>query len=144
MNVRCLFLWDIAHLLSGKSSERGLLGTLPARHGYSEVAAKALLKHIRYELWPANLRVLLTWWQLFGMEDEDAEDEIRCLVDSWLETDPTSHWALKLMLHVQRLGVLDDTAARRYLQNAKHQLGDEEVDLAGWIDEQLKLLSVAA
>ena len=144
VNVRCLFLWDIAHLLSGKSSERGLLGTLPARHGYSEGAAKALLKHIRYELWPANLRVLLTWWQLFGMEDEDAEDEIRCLVDSWLETDPTSHWALKLMLHVQRLGVLDDAAARRYLQNAKHQLGDEEVDLAGWIDEQLKLLSVAA
>jgi hypothetical protein len=161
LHVRSLFMWDIANLYTQERGPRvaralGKVGRLDWREGYAATAPLMLLRQIKEHFWPADLRVLLTWRQLY--DDKAAEDAIRELVLHWLGQDPTSYWALELVVtdvfdfRGAEIAFFNQDEKLRHLRKALEQLdllpkagdggaGRAEVSMRRWIKGQLERLS---
>lgn len=158
LHVRSLFMWDIANLLNqergplaARALGRARIGHWGEDYDYVSSAPVMLLRQIKEHFWPSDLRVLLTWRQLYP--DREADDGIRELIRHWLGQDPTSWWALELLV----TDVLDfrgdeiifftSDEKRKHLHKALEQLdlapgsGRAERCMRDWIETQLVSLS---
>ncbi len=163
LHVRSLFGWDIANLFL---QERGPLAARTLgrawrgdwREDYAASAPVMLLRQIKEHFWPSDLRVLLTWRQLFV--DREAEEAIRELIRHWLGEDPTSWWALRLMaddvfdLRGDPIVLFSRDEKQKHLGKALEQLelspkaadgrpGRAEVCMREWIGAQQERLASA-
>jgi tetratricopeptide (TPR) repeat protein len=162
LHVRSLFMWDMANLLTNERGPRSAraLGQIMRRADWGEdvlaSAPQMLLKQIKNHFWPADLRLLLTWRQIYP-EDRDAEESVRYLVRHWLGQDATSYWALDLMVtdvydfHGGEIEFFTADEKERYLRKALSHFQDLSAEagdsgsraatsMERWIREQLKIL----